>query len=157
MLSGAVFVATSQSGAGQFSHNFQITGTTTGVINITPFAPTSAGTTTGTITVRGCSNPTCDGSDVAGSPKTITVNYTVTPAPALTATPATLAFETTTGNNPAFQDITLRLSNATSTWTASVGYTGVGPVWLSVNPTAGALNPGPQRSPSDFTVNTAGA
>ena len=155
VLSGAVFVATSQSGAGQFSHNFQITGTTTGVINITPFAPTSAGTTTGTITVRGCSNPTCDGSDVAGSPKTITVNYTVTPAPALTATPSTLAFETTTGNNPAFQDITLRLSNATSTWTASVD-TGVGPVWLSVAPTAGALNPGAPTVPVRFTVNTAG-
>ena len=62
--------------------------------------------------MRGCSNPTCDGSDVAGSPKTITVNYTVTPAPALTATPASLAFETTTGNNPPPQDITLQLSNA---------------------------------------------
>ena len=85
VLRGSVFVATSQSGAGQFSHNFQITTTTTGVINITPFAPTNPGTTTGTITVRGCSNPTCDGTDVAGSPKTITVSYTVTPGPALTA------------------------------------------------------------------------
>ena len=117
VLSGAVFVATSQSGAGQFSHNFQITGTTTGVINITPFAPTNPGTTTGTITVRGCSNPTCDGTDVAGSPKTITVSYTVTPGPALTVAPAAVAFVATTGSNPASQNVTLSLSGASANWT----------------------------------------
>ena len=157
VLRGSVFVATSQSGAGQFSHNFQITTTTTGVINITPFAPTNAGTTTGTITVRGCSNPTCDGSDVAGSPKTITVTYTVTPGPALTATPATLAFETTTGNNPATQVVNLQLSNASSGWTSIVGgYTGGGSGWLSVTPTTGALNPGSPTQPVDFNVDVTG-
>jgi len=157
VLSGSVFVSTSQSGAGQFSHNFQITGPTTGVININPFAPTNAGATTGTITVRGCSNPTCDGSDVAGSPKTITVNYTVTPAPALTATPASLAFETTAGNNPAQQFITLRLTNATANWMAGLpAYTGAGTGWLSVTPTADALDPVNPTDQVAFNVNTTG-
>ena len=157
VMSGSVFVDTSQSGAGQFSHNFHITGTTTGVINITPFAPTNPGTTTGTITVRGCSNPTCDGSDVAGSPKTITVSYTVTPGPALTATPATLAFESTTGTNPATQDITLQLSNASAGWTSIVGgYTGAGSGWLSVNPTTETLTPGNPTDTVTFSVDTTG-
>jgi hypothetical protein len=157
VLSGSVFVDTSQSGAGQFSHSFQITGTTTGVINITPFAPTNPGTTTGTITVRGCSNPTCDGSDVAGSPKTITVTYTVTPGPALTATPSTVAFETTAGNNPATQNVTLSLSGASANWSAAISnYTGSGTGWLSVNPLSDALSP---ANPSDivtFSVDTTG-
>ena len=82
--SGSVFIATSQ-GGGNFSHTFTLTGPVTGQIMITPGGTGSAGTFVGQITVRGCSSPTCDGSDVPGSPKTIDVTYTVTGPPILTS------------------------------------------------------------------------
>src|SRR3954469_18742455 len=47
-VNGTVFVGTSQAG-GNFSHVFEITGTTTGQITITPDAPVNAGTSTGVI------------------------------------------------------------------------------------------------------------
>ncbi|HXU42776.1 MAG TPA: BACON domain-containing carbohydrate-binding protein [Burkholderiales bacterium] len=140
VLKGTVFVGTSQTGSG-FSHTFQITGPTTGVITITPDAPTTPGTFTGAITVFGCSNQVGPCAHVAGSPKTINVTYTVTAAPTLTSTPPTIEFVTTTGNLPGSKTITLALSSGSLPWTAGApNYAGTSG-WLNVTPTSGTLNP----------------
>jgi hypothetical protein len=136
--SGTVFVATTQSG-GNFGHSFSITGQTTGRITITPATPVTPGNSTGTITVRGCSNETCTAADVAGSPKTITVNYAVAAAPTLTSTPHTVSFFTATGALPPSRSVDLALSTGSTTWTSSIVYTFGPPGWLSVTPTSGLL------------------
>jgi len=131
--SGTVFIAPSQSGSG-FSHSFAITGPTTGQITITPNAPNSAGTFTGTITVRGCSTISCTGSDVPGSPKTISVTYTVAPIPVLTSIPGTVDFQTSAGVTPAAKTLDLSLSTGSAAWTSQIAYTGGTPGWLGVAP-----------------------
>jgi len=155
---GTVFIVTTQSGAG-FSHTFQITGGTTGVITITPFAPITAGTFTGTITVRGCASATCGlpGGDVAGSPKIINVTYTVSGPATLSVSPPTIDFETTVNNTPASQNVTLSLSSGSLPWSHGISYTlGTGG-WLTVNPQSGTLNPSQVVTLSASPLGTAAA
>ena len=135
-LSGFVFVTTSQSGGG-FSHSLINNGQT---IRISPNAPLTPGTFTGTITVTGCRDIVCTGSNqVAGSPKTINVTYTVAPGTAVvvTATPPTVDFVTTTGNIPPSQSVTLSLNAGAPLPWAALGT----PSWLALTPTSGSLNP----------------
>jgi hypothetical protein len=136
--SGTVYVATSQTGS-EFSHNFIITGDTTGQIVITPFAPINAGTFIGTITVRGCSTETCTGPDVPGSPKIINVTYTVSGPPTLTSSLATVDFATTTGVLPAAKNLNLSLSTGSAAWTSSVQYLTGANGWLVRTPESGTL------------------
>jgi hypothetical protein len=133
-----VFVETTQSGAA-FSHSFSITGPTTGQITITASTPSTPGNSLGAITVRGCSTQNCTGSDVPGSPKSITVNYAVAAAPTLTSTPRTVSFFTATGVLPPSQSAALALSTGSTTWTSSIVYTFGAPGWLTVTPPSGLL------------------
>jgi hypothetical protein len=148
--SGTVYVATSQTGS-EFSHNFIITGDTTGQIVITPFAPINAGTFTGTITVRGCSTQTCTGPDVPGSPKIINVTYTVSGPPTLTSSLATVDFATTTGVLPAAKNLNLSLSTGTAAWTSNVQYLTGANGWLVLTPSSGPTLP----QPISLSVNSA--
>jgi hypothetical protein len=66
VLSGTVFIATSQIGIG-FSHSFVLTGPNTGRVTITPDPPNGAGNFSGTITVRGCATQICGSNDVPGT------------------------------------------------------------------------------------------
>jgi len=102
----------------------------------TPFTP---GTFTGSVTVRGCSNPTCSGSDAAGSPKIIPITYTVTPFAGLTITPANIDFVTRTGALPAAKTATLAQSSGSALWTSVTNYTSGTTGWLG--PMSGTLNP----------------
>lgn len=135
---GTVFVATTQTGF-NFSHSFSITGQTTGQITVTPSTPATPGNSTGTITVRGCSTENCTGPDVAGSPKSITVNYAIAAAPTFTSAPRTVSFFTGTGVLPPSQSVDLALSTGSAGWTSSIVYTFGTPGWLEVRPPAGTL------------------
>jgi len=138
--SGAVFIATSQTGSG-FTHSFVITGQTTGRITITPDPPNQPGNFTGTITVRGCATQICGGNDVPGSPKTINVSYTVGGPATLSVTPPTIDFEATPSVTPDPQNVTLSLSSGSLSWSVvTVNYTGGTPGWLTL-PMSGTLNP----------------
>jgi hypothetical protein len=143
--SGTVFIATSQSANG-FIHGFQLTGPTTGEITITPDAPTSAGTFGGTISVRGCSTANCSGGDVSGSPKTISVTYTVSTLSNLSSTPAAIDFLTSTGVTPAAKTLDLSLSTGAAGWTSQIVYIDGTPGWLGITPGSGTL-------PQTVTVN----
>jgi hypothetical protein len=90
--SGTLFVKTSQTG-NAFGHTFSLTSPTTGQITITPGVTFNAGTSSGTITVHACTDAFCQ-NDIAGSPKTIDVTYTVT---GLGVAPTAINFESTTG------------------------------------------------------------
>ena len=131
--SGTVYVLTTQSGNG-FSYQFQITGATSGVITITPDFPGVAGTFTGAISVRGCSTVNCTGSDVAGSPKTISVTYTISAAPTLSSNPGAIDFVTATGLTPAAKTVNLSLSTGASSWSSVITYPSAPPFWLLVTP-----------------------
>ncbi|HZQ36026.1 MAG TPA: IPT/TIG domain-containing protein, partial [Dehalococcoidia bacterium] len=139
VLRGSVFILTSQSGVG-FAHSFQLSSQTTGQVTITPNPPVSPGTFTGTITVTGCSEIVCTGTNqVAGSPKTINVTYTVAPgtAPAASLTPPTVDFVTTTGNLPPSQNLTLSLNTGGPfSWSVLSA-----PNWLTFSPSSGSLSP----------------
>ena len=152
---GSVFIGTTQTGSG-FSHFLQITGPTTGQITITPSQPTTPGTFTGTIIVRGCPDQFCQGGNVSGSPKTISVTYTVAAAPTLGATPASVNFESNTGATPASQDVTLSLSSGTQGWSATINYLTGTFGWLTVTPTFGTLT-APTGQTLTFSVNSAPA
>jgi hypothetical protein len=154
--SGSVFVGTLQNGSG-FTHAFQITGQTTGTITVTPDAPNTAGTFTGTIVVRGCRDQFCAAGDVSGSPKTINVTYTVaaTVTPNLTVAPASLSFTANAGaaTLPASQDVSLSLTSGSLAWNASaVNYISGTAGWLNVSPTSGTATTTPQAV--TFSVNT---
>jgi len=126
---GTVFVGIS-SILGPISAAFSITSDTTGVITITPFAPTMApGTYSGSVTVRGCPDQFCSGGDVSGSPKVINVSYTITPP--IIATPNALSFSFTTGGSaPAPQPVTL--AGTPGAWTSSANQP-----WVGVTPSSG--------------------
>jgi len=134
--SGTVFVLTSQTG-NSFGHAFTVTGQTTGQITITPGVTFNAGTFTGTITVHGCSDAFCQ-NDIAGSPKTINVTYTIT---GLGVSPTAVNLASNTGQTPAPQNVTLSLTPGGSAgWTSSVNYSGTSG-WLTLTPSSGTLNP----------------
>ena len=139
--SGTVFIVTSQTGSG-FTHSFVITGGTSGRITITPDAPNTAGSFSGTITVQGCSTQICGPlNNVPGSPKTINVSYTVAGSQTLSVSPPTIDFNAAVNETPASQNVTLSLSSGSLTWSHSIAYTlGTGG-WLTVNPLSGTLNP----------------
>ena len=138
-INGTVYVATSQTGSG-FNHSLQAPGTATGTITITPDFPTIAGTFTGTITVRGCPDQACT-TDVSGSPKVITVTYTVAPAPTLTTAPTTVDFVTAVGQTPPAKHLDVNLSSGSAGWTATAAYSTGTPNFLSVTPAAGSTLP----------------
>ena len=134
---GTVFIGTSQTG-GNFSHTFELTGPTSGQITIIPGVPFNAGTFSGTITVQACSDAFCK-NDIAGSPKTIEVTYTVT---GLGVAPTGVNFESITGQIPAPQNVTLSLTpGGSASWTSSVNYTSGTSGWLTLTPAGGTLNP----------------
>ena len=131
---GTVYVGTAQNGSA-FTHSFTITGATTGNIAVTPAAPTmTAGTYTGTITVRGCLASDCSTGDAAGSPKTINVSYTVQPQTGLAASPQSLSFAQLQGGPaPTAQPVGIsELSGGTYAWNATIIYQ-IGSGWLNIN------------------------
>lgn len=134
--SGTLFVKTSQTG-NSFGHTFSLTGPTTGQITITPGVTFNAGAFSGSITVHACTDATCL-NDIAGSPKTIDVTYTVT---GLGVAPTATNFESTTGQAATPQDITLSLiPGGSASWTSSVNYTSGTSGWLTLGPATGLLD-----------------
>jgi len=152
VLRGTVFILTSQSGTG-FAQSFQLSGQTSGQVTITPNPPVTPGTFTGTITVTGCSQIVCNGTNqVAGSPKTINVTYTVAPgtAPVATITPPTADFVTTTGHLPPSQNLTLSLNTGGPyVWSVLSAPNG-----LTFTPASGSLSP---SQPQTINVSINGA
>jgi hypothetical protein len=136
-VSGTTFVDVTQPGGLPFFSSFALTSTTTGTITITPLSSATAGIHTGVVTVRGCSVAACVSGDVPGSPKTITVTYTVVPASTVAAAPTFLNFATGEGASPGAQSIALTTSTGATAWTSQIGYT-TGSGWLDVSP-AGAF------------------
>src|SRR5690348_14457277 len=140
---GSVFILTplpmAFTSAAFFTADFAITGPTTGVITITPSAPVSAGTLTGTITVRGCSNAICTGPDVPGSPKTINVTYTIAPAPTITPSAGFFNFQVATGATPAPQSLSMTSPAGAVPWTSQIAYTSGTAGWLSLSQSSGTL------------------
>ncbi len=113
--------------------NIFVTGTTTGqgTINPAPANTLGAGTHTSTITVYACTtDPNCTSGQLAGSPQTVTVTYTVT---GVAASTASLSYSI--GNSPVAGDFT-RQFNVTGypnqNWNAASNVP-----WLSVLPTSG--------------------
>jgi IPT/TIG domain-containing protein/BACON domain-containing protein len=134
--SGTLFVKTSQTG-NNFGHTFSLTGPMTGQITITPGVTFNAGSFAGTITVHACTDASCL-NDIAGSPKTIDVTYTVT---GLGVAPTALNFESTTGQMPSPQDVTLSLiPGGSASWTSSVNYTSGASGWLTLGPASGSVD-----------------
>jgi hypothetical protein len=117
------------------------TNQTTVQFQVAPDSPRTVGTFTGSVTVRGCANPTCSGSDAPGSPKVIPITYTVTPFTGLRFDPLAIDFVTRTGGLPASKLGSLRQSSGSSPWTASTSYTSGAAGWLSMSPPSGTLNP----------------
>ncbi len=146
--SGTVFVDVVESSA-YFSTSFTLTGPTTGDITITPTSPTMApGQYSGSITVYGCSDSFCN-AQVAGSPKTIDVTYTVT---AINVSPEFINFSllegTATDTKPASVDYT----GVASGWSASV-VPGTGTAnWWSLSATSGATLPAQINVTADVTA-----
>ena len=111
-------------------------------LSVSPTSGTNAGTITVTPSITGLAagtyttDVTVTASGATGSPKTIPVTFTVDPPtpPALSVTPASLAFTATAGGSaPAAK--TLAVSNTggdSMDWTASESAT-----WLSVSPASG--------------------
>lgn len=131
---GAVYIRVDSSGSPIASATFQITGSTTGVITITPVSPTmSPGTYTGTVTVYGCTDQFCS-SSVAGSPKVVNVTYTIQPRSGLAASPQSLSFsQIRNGAAPSAQNLSVsERSSANYAWTASIVYQS-GSGWLTIN------------------------
>jgi hypothetical protein len=116
------------------------------VITITPNTPTSSGTLTGTITVRGCSTVNCTGSDVSGSPKTINVTYTIAPAPTVTSSARFFNFQVAAGATPASQSLGMTSPAGAVPWSSQIAYTSGATGWLSLSQPSGTL-------PATVTVN----
>jgi hypothetical protein len=109
----------------------------TGQITITPGVTFNAGSFSGTITVHACTDASCL-NDIAGSPKTIDVTYTVT---GLGVAPTALNLESTTGQMPSPQDVTLSLiPGGSASWTSSVNYTSGTSGWLTLGPASGSVD-----------------
>jgi hypothetical protein len=138
--SGTVFIATAGGGgAAGFTQSFALTNATSGTVTILPYPTSPAGTFTNQISVRGCAVMDCSTGDVVGSPQTITVSYTITPAAAITATPGVLLFNAATGAASAAQPVSVGIASGSGAWTSNVTY-GAGLVgWLAVTPPSGAF------------------
>jgi murein DD-endopeptidase MepM/ murein hydrolase activator NlpD len=103
----------------------------------------NAGTYNGTI------NFTAPG--VAGSPKTIAVSLTITPAPSIGLSATALAFTAQQGANPSGQTLTVtNTGGGTLQWTASEPM-----AWLVGSPGTGSLTAG-QSAAINLSVNTSG-
>jgi hypothetical protein len=114
--------------------NIFVTGTTTGqgTINPAPANTLGAGTHTSTITVYACTtDPNCTSGQLAGSPQTVTVTYTVT---GVAASIASLSYSI--GNPPVASDFT-RQFNVTGYPNQNNWNTSSNVPWLSVLPTSG--------------------
>jgi hypothetical protein len=140
-ISGTLYVKIIGTGAaiGSIS-NFVITSATTGQASVSVPTPSSlgAGTYTGVITVYACTtDPNCNGSQLAGSPKTINVSYKVA---GITAAPAYVNYFAGAGQTPAPQNLTLTSNMGTQAWTSSVTYDSGTSGWLRV-PASGASLP----------------
>lgn len=141
--SGSVFIRVDVNGVVISSAIFQVTGTTTGTITITPSTPTmSPGTYTGTVTVYGCADLYCT-SSVAGSPKVINVSYVVSPQPTIVATPASINVVAGIGSSPVSQNLVLSSTagSVSNNWTSAIVYTSGAEGWLSVAPSNGSTLP----------------
>lgn len=137
--SGTVYLGIEQTGSA-FMATWEVTGSATGAITVTPVAPTMApGTYTGTISVFGCSVADCSSGQVAGSPKTISVSYTIQPQTGLRAIPNSLSFgQVMNGSPPAAQSFELSdYSGVSYAWSASIIYQS-GSGWLNINGSAAA-------------------
>jgi hypothetical protein len=138
-VSGTTFVDVTQPVGLPFFSSFALTSPTTGTITITPLAPTSAGVQTGVITVRGCSVAACVSGDVPGSPKTITVTYTVVGPPTVVASPTFVSFQAGEGVAPPAQSVDVTSSGAAAVWNSTIAYTSGTPGWLTLTPATGTL------------------
>jgi len=151
-ISGGTVVAQIKSITGTgFSVSLGIAGETTGIITVTPFAPTMApGTYTGTITVRGCPDNFCVGGDVSGSPAVINVSYTIQPPVGLAASPRSLAFTQLQGGPaPTSQSLGISdLRGGTYAWSATIFYQS-GSGWLNIN---GASSASGTTLPTSLTL-----
>jgi Viral BACON domain len=151
--SGTVFLDVQASGSA-FTADLQLTGPVTGSITISPVAPTVApGTYTGTITVTGCSTSNCASGQVAGSPKTIAVTYTIQPRTGIVVSPQSLSFSQVKGGTaPVPQSFALsENSGASYPWSASIIYQSGGG-WLNINGAGQASGGSLPASPS-LTIN----
>lgn len=136
---GSIFINDSkitQSGGFFSRSSLTFTSQTTAQFTITPQSTATPGTFTGSVTIRVCSNPTCDGSDAAGSPKVIPITFSVTPFAGLRMDPPAIDFVTRTGVLPSSKSATIAQSSGSTPWTVS----GL-PSWLSVTPPSGTLTP----------------
>jgi hypothetical protein len=137
--SGTVYIAVVGTGAaiGSIS-DVVITSSTTGEASVSVPAPSSlgVGTHTGVIYVYACTDSNCNG-QIAGSPQTINVTYTVA---GISAAPAAVNYFVGAGQTPTPQNITLTSSTGTQTWTSSITYDSGTSGWLNA-PTSGASFP----------------
>jgi hypothetical protein len=154
------FTAT-QGGASPAAQTFDVTNTGGGTLSFTdtesvswlslsPASGNAPATVTVTPSIAGLAPGTYTtpitvaASGASGSPKTVDVTLTVTPGPALSVAPTTLAFSGTQGGaNPAAQTVNVTNSGGGSlTFTASDDQ-----AWLAVAPTSGT-------APSSLSVST---
>jgi len=157
-VTGTVFGGIDSTAGNFFSASFSITGQTTGVITVTPSAPTLApGTYTGSITFRGCGDQFCNTGDVPGSPKVINVSYTIQAPVGLSPNPQSLTFNQLQGGGaPNAQSLGISdLQGASYAWNASIIYQS-GSGWLNVNG-AGTASGATLPTTLSISVNTSPA
>jgi hypothetical protein len=131
---------------------------TTGTVQVSVGAPTSAGTTTGAVLIHAYADA-AGTQEIAGSPRSVSVTYTVSasaPGSQLAVAPATMSFTAAAGAGPSpAQTLTLSDPNGTAPWSTSVTYVGSTTGWLSVSPSSGTGLPATPSVTVSFPAATA--
>ena len=131
--------------------NITITSSTTGqgTINPAPANTLGVGTFTSTITVYACTtDPNCSSGQLAGSPQTVTVTYTI--GAELSVSPTAVTYFAGPDVVPAAKSVTLSSNGASASWTRSITYVSGTAGWLSMNPASG------NALPANITANATG-
>jgi hypothetical protein len=129
---GTVYVSVQTAGAAVASVSLSQTSASTGDISVTPADPVSAGTLTGTVSVRACLDQACS-RHADGSPAVIPVTYGVR-APTLAVSPASIAVSMFQGGTaPAAVPLTVT-DSAGGTYSIAVP---VGSSWITPSRTSG--------------------
>jgi len=128
---GTVYLGAAYGGAAIANATFGVTGPTTAEVTVYPAAPSTLGPGqhSGSVAIVGCNDVACN-SQVAGSPKTVTVTYNIQ---GVVASPSTLSY--TIGNSPVAGDLN-RLFTITG-YPIQNWNIGTNVPWLSVTPLAG--------------------
>lgn len=127
--SGTIYISAAVSGVAVASAAIGNCVTTTCQVTVTPATNLSPGSYSATVTISGCTDFQC--AVGVGTPKSVSVLYTVTAGPQLTS-PAAMAFVAPSGAPPAAQTLNLQSSLAGTSWAATVTYTAGSPGWLSL-------------------------